>query len=176
MLIFPKQGAQLFIPSPTGFVAEGPTGDTAVYDNPNPEARAVAGAYDNSRTSPTIAVLPQNALFDDIIYDNKDEREGGNGGGGGGVALESPDVREKDSRAPIMPPSVYDVPKPITVDSTPPPTLPPPPPPQQKRPSSPKQNGHVSPKANGVGRDAFNMCRFLRFFSSYSTVDSFFNS
>ena len=142
-----------------------------MYDNPNPQPRAV-GAYDNDRTSPN-AVLPQNALFDDIIYDNRENGGGGGGAGGaegttdenggsGAAGALGADVRERNTTRPSMTnaPSLYDVPKPLS-DSPPPPLTPPPPPPVAQRPS--KQNGHHAPppsSSNSQTTDVFNMCRF----------------
>ena len=101
-------------------------------------------------------MLPQNALFDDIIYDNKKD------------ATEDSTVEARPLTA------LYDVPKPVV--ESPPSPVPaaiPPPPPVQKRPASPKQNGIASvasPKPNGT-ENAFNMCRFPGF--SYFIVDSY---
>ena len=147
-----------------------PAEDLAVYDNPN-NAGAVGGVYDNGDDRDTIPVLSQNAMFDDIIYDNKNGRQE-NGAEG-----------EEGNVRPLT--SLYDFPKAAAAPApileappSPPPPLSPPPPPQ--RPPLPPSNGKPattaattaaasnsaglaasSPALNNGARspDAFDMCR-----------------
>jgi len=128
--------------------------DTAVYDNPKPPRQA-GGTYDNGSQSP-ISVLPQDALFDDIIYDNKHESKETAEAKPAAAAL-GMDVKEEDSAAGLMS-AVYDVPKPVAPES-PLPTC-------AVATAAPlKQNGHDAPAtktSNGQATDAFNMSPFCQ--------------